>query len=833
MTNLSGGRLRPHHSRSANTSRGSFLQRKIWPTTNKLLATGVLLAYSPIGVRLVAPAIAQEIAEPPPNSSATAQATGPWRFDISPGPLGEVLAEIESATLLRIEIGTPGLRDVQSPGVQGVYPARAALQQALRGTAARFVFEFDKAVRVELDPISVQIEVVADAILSAPTYTAPLRDTPQTVTVIGQPTIESQGATTLRDVLRNVTGLTVSAGEGGAPAGDNLTLRGFSARNDIFIDGTRDLGPQARDPFNVEQVEVVKGPQSTFTGRGSAGGSINMSSKTARLDRFVNVSTLFGTDRTKRGVVDLNAPIGLLVDRTAFRLNLMGHDSGVAGRDVVNYRRWGVAPTLSLGLGSPTRWTLGYAKLTQDNLSDYGIPWVPGNHNVLSEFRNQPAPVPRNTFYGFRNRDREEMGSDATTVRFEHDFSDNLNIRNQFRYGRSTRDSIATPPRFNNPDTTEIKREMRSWITEDDIYDNRADLTASFETGSVEHTVVTGFSLTREENIRRYRSAPTQLTTLFNPDPDEAYLGDFSLSPLTADIAGDTQSAYAFDTVRLARRWQATGGARIDRFTAAGNAVGWTRLPTGWVQVPAPVEQTDTMLSLRGGLVFNPADSGSLYVSYGSSLNPSIEGLTYGFRTSYLGLEPEKTYTVEGGSKWNLFNDRLLVTGAVFDVRKTNARTSGLLPDDPPTVLEGTQRIRGVEFGATGHVTPSWMVFSGYAFLDNSIVELNNPSQIGNRFLQTPDHNFNLWTTYELPRSVTVGGGVRHVGERFNGVSNARRVDGYWTLDLMAEFPVHDRLHVRLNAFNLTNEYYFDRVGGGHIIPRPARSLMAGLNFRF
>ena len=265
----------------------------------------------------------------------------------------------------------------------------------------------------------------------------------------------------------------------------------------------------------------------------------------------------------------------------------------------------------------------------------------------------------------------------------------------------------------------------------------------------------------------------------------------------------------------------------MDRFTADGTAI------VGRNRTPTPFEQSETMLSLRGGLVFNPADSGALYVSYGSSLNPSLAGLSYGFRTSNLGLEPEKTYTVEGGTKWDLFNDRLLFTGALFDVRKTNARTPGLLPDDPPTVLQGVQRVRGAEFGTTGHVTRSWMVFSAYAYMDSVIAESNTPGQVGNRFPQTPQHSFNLWTTYELPKSVTGGGGARFVGERFNNVSNVRKVDGYWTVDLMAEFPLHERLRVRLNAFNLTDAYYFDRVGGGHVIPGPARSVMAGLNFRF
>jgi catecholate siderophore receptor len=283
------------------------------------------------------------------------------------------------------------------------------------------------------------IDVTEQAPLSSLKYTEPLRDIPQTITVISKSMIEEQGATTLRDVLRNVPGLTMTAGEGGTAAGDNLTLRGFSARNDLFVDGVRDISPQSRDPFNMEEVEVVKGPGSAFTGRGSTGGSINLVSKAPSLSRMFGGTFNFGTDGTKRVSADVNMPLRFLGEHTAFRLNVLAHDSGVAGRDVVNNQRWGVAPSLAFGLGTPTRLTLSYFKLKQDNISDYGIPWVPATNNVLTAYRDRPAPVPRETFYGFRSRDYERMGSDMATVKYEYDFSDALQLRNQLRYGRSTR----------------------------------------------------------------------------------------------------------------------------------------------------------------------------------------------------------------------------------------------------------------------------------------------------------------------------------------------------------------------------------------------------------
>jgi catecholate siderophore receptor len=240
------------------------------------------------------------------------------------------------------------------------------------------------------------------------------------------------------------------------------------------------------------------------------------------------------------------------------------------------------------------------------------------------------------------------------------------------------------------------------------------------------------------------------------------------------------------------------------------------------------------MMSVRAGVVFSPKSNGTIYSSYGSSLNPSLEGLSYTTGGAAAPeLDPEKTYTVEFGTKWDFFQNRLLLSGALFQVTKHNARTPGILPDDPPQVLDGRQRVRGVELGATGYITPSWMVFGGYSYLDSEIIETNNPAELGNVFPMTPDHSFNLWTTYTFPWKVTLGGGLRYVGRRYNNTANVRSVDGYSTVDAMLSFPLARFLDVRLNVYNLTNEYFYERLGGGHVIPGVARSAMVSTVFRF
>lgn len=791
---------------------------------------GVLLAHTVGNSKAVTLAFARNDRGATHTQAQNQQAPA-HRFDIPPGPLDAALDAFQKATGVRVVISLDAIRGVPSPGASGMFTTEQALKQLLTGTSIAYRFNSPDEVTLEVGGLNESVEVTErDSTLSSPKYTEPLRDIPQTITVIPKEVIEQQGATTLREVLRNVPGLTIAAGEGGVPAGDNLTLRGFSARNDVFVDGARDLGPQSRDPFNLEQVEVVKGPGSVYTGRGSTGGSINLVSKTPGIKPAYGFTLDLGTDKTKRATADLNFPLERLAlgDHTALRLNLLAHDAGVAGRVVTENERWGVAPSIAFGLGTPTRLALSYFHLQQDNLADYGIPWVPSTNNALAEFRDRPAPVPRDTFYGLRRRDFENVRSGLATVRVEHDFNDNVTLRNQFRYGRTTRNSITTAPRFTGNNTSTVNRDPRSWITEDEVVDNQTDFRASFSTGRVEHALVGGLELTRENNVRKTRAAvgTAPVAPLLNPNPNDTFNGSFVLNPNFGDITADSQALYLFDTAKLGKKWELSGGLRWDRFDAEGVTAG-----TGLNAAGAPISRVDNMLSFRAGAVFKPVTTGSIYASYGTSLNPSSEGLSY--NTANTAIEPEKTYTFEAGSKWDFFEGRLSVTGAGFRVEKANARTPGLLPGDPVQVLEGRQRVNGIELSATGSFKRGWQIFSAYTLLDSETVESNTATEVGKELVNTPRNSFNLWTTYEFPRRLTMGGGLRYIGRRYGNTINTRFVDGYWTADAMASYPVSKHFDLRLNLYNLTDEYYFDRIGGGHLIPGPGRSATFGMGFKF
>jgi catecholate siderophore receptor len=738
------------------------------------------------------------------------------RFDIRAGALEDAIRDFERASGWTVEIPDAGMRSLPAHEVTGVVPAAQALRRLLEGTGLTFRPTGPNAATLQIAEQREAIEVVDRAPVTSPRYTEPLRDIPQTISVIPRDVIEQQGATSLTDVLRNVPGLTIAAGEGGTPAGDNLTIRGNSARNDIFVDGVRDLSPQSRDPFNLEQVEVTKGPTSAVSGRGSAGGTVNLISKGPSLRRILGASFGLGTADTRRGSLDLNTPVG---DRTALRLNLLHHDAGVAGRDVVKNDRWGVAPSLALGLGTATRFTLSYYKLKQDNISDYGIPWVPATNNALAAYRDQPAPVPRNTFYGFRDRDREILNQDTGTARLEHDFSDSLDLRTQLRFGHAGRNSVATPPRFAGNDSTDINREMRSWVAKDRIWDSQTDLRAQIRTGFIRHSIVAGGAFTNEQNIRINRTGPVSPTTLLNPNPNDVYTGAITVSPYTGDITGNTQGVWAFDTLKFGERWEATGGLRWEHFSVNGVST-----------TPAPVVQDVRMTSLRAGLIYKPARNGSLYASYGSSMSPSLEGLSYS--TSNTNIPPEKTYTTEAGTKWDMAGNRLLLTGALFRVAKDNARTPGLLPTDPPQVLSGRQVSQGIELSVSGAVTRSLRVLGAYSLIDARIRSSNTPAEIGRYFQNTPRNSASVWATYTA-KQFTVGVGPRFMGRRFGNNTNTRKVDAYATVDAMVSYQANKHLDLRLNLSNLNDAFYFERLGGGHVIPGPSRYLLLTTNFHF
>lgn len=790
------------------------------------LVTGALVACGTFG--------GEAAACPHADTPSFAENVGPGdgrqpvrRFDIPAGTLGASIDAYRQASGVAVQLPAD-VAVLSAPGISGSFTPAQALRLLLEGTGVAYRFTGPEAVVLELR-LRETVEVTASVAKPAsPKYTEPLRDIPQTITVVPQSLIGEQVATNLRDVLRNVTGISIQAGEGGVPAGDNLSIRGFSARTDVFIDGVRDFGGYSRDPYNVEQVEVAKGPSSSFGGRGSTGGSVNLASKFPESESLHAANVGLGSSAYKRGTLDLNQPLAAAhLPRAAFRLNAMFTDADTPGRDEVTGRRWGVSPSLAFGLGTPTRFSVGYSHLDQDNQPDYGLPWVPANTNPrLAQYAEGLPPVDFHNYYGLTTRDYEDTKTDLATAKVERDLGGAHTLRALGRYGRTQRDSVITAPRFAAVDTsTDLNRQLQSRDMEDTIAVGQLDLVARFRTASLDHALAVGLEAAKESSDNSLRTGPAApVADLFDPDPAAPYAGPITRTGALNAGSADSLSVYAFDTAKLGQRWQVTGGLRWDRFdvcydqTAVGGAV-------------TSFSSDGEMVSGRAGVVFKPRPQASIYAGYGTSFNPSAEGLTLTAATA--NIDPEKAESVELGTKWDVAGGRLSLSGALFRTDKANARTPGIHPGDPPTVLEGEQRVQGVELGATGRLTRRWSVFGAYTYMDSEVVRSNTPAEVGKPVSNTPKHSFSLWTTVRLPGRLEVGGGAWYVGDRTTAFTGLRTAPGYWVIDATAARPISRQLTLRVKASNLADEQYVDRVGGGHFVPGPGRSVLVSADVGF
>jgi len=803
--------------------------------TYRWIAAGTLAIYSAIGCQIVKGVQQLPASGAPEPSSQSLPAQSSRRFNIPAGLMGDVVPAFHAVTGIDVTFRQDGISELSSPGVTGVATPEQAMDALTRNTGVQWRFTDDKSITLDLNSTTQTVDVTdsfSAIALSTPKFTEPLRDTPQTINVVSQQTMQEQNATTLRDTLRNVAGISIAAGEVGAQ-GDSLTIRRFSARNDLYVDGMRDFRSYYRDPFYLEEVEVVQGPDSTNFGRGSTGGVVNQATKVPELSRFIAGSFDAGTDGTRRLTTDINEPFTAFGRPAAFRLNLMGDEGGVAGRPVVHNRRYGVAPSLSLGLGTPTRITLSALNQQADDIPDYGIPWL----------FNGPAPVSRHNYYGFDNggnylRTRDNIAS----LKVEHDFGSHFTLRNQSRYARYDRDVRITEaqatltttggaPILSTPlENIVVNRNQLESNSIEDFLANQTDLVAHLQTGSIRHEAVAGFEIDREDSdpIRpKYTNVPT--TSLLNPDYTQPFSGTAAPSSNVRTRA-NTIAGYITDTMKFGSHLQLSGSMRLDRFNSHY---------TQSVPPTSAYNRLDLMPSWHAAVVYKPIAAATLYASAGTSFNPSAESLSLSASTA--SLPPEKNRTVELGAKWDLASPRLSFRAAWFDTNKYNARepdpTNSLL-----NVLAGTQRVRGVETGLDGNLTSRWHAQISYAYLDSVVVSSNYyPASIGAQLANVPRHTFAFWHTYRLPYRTTIGAGGNFVGARsasstapFDPVTGlVKQAPGYWVFNVMAEHPLTEHLTLHANIYNLADRYYYDQLHPGHIVLGAGRSALIGIKFRF
>jgi catecholate siderophore receptor len=714
---------------------------------------------------------------------------------------------------------------------------------------------------------------------SSPKYVAPLLDTPQTVTIVPQQVIRDQNLLTMRDILQTVPGITFGAGEGGGGYGDSINLRGFSANTDITVDGLRDSAQYTRsDPFNLDQLEVINGANSVISGSGSVGGTINLVSKTPKNYDFTTITGGIGTNDYGRITVDTNQTV---TDTIAVRLNGMWHMNDVAGRDVEKYDRWGIAPSVTFGMGTDTRVTLSYLHTYDDNVPQYGVPYyvtfidddgipstpsVPLNEGPLDE-------VDSSNDYGYRNIDVQKIEVNTLTAKIEHDFSDNLSIRNMTRYGEVTQLSIVDPPQGTWCLSTGVtpagiscafpgqyqpsgpRGNLRD--TKNTILINQTDFTANFETGGIEHTLVLGAAFTHEEyklgtgNVLRNPGGalPNPALPLMDiANPDNVWAGPINYVQ-TSDQRGtlNNQAVYLFDRMAFTDWLEFNGGIRWEH--NSGTHTTGTYVNGVFSSQGELFENEDNLFSYRAGLVFKPAANGSIYIAYGNSKTPSKSSVNGACTAITCNVNPETAVNYEIGTKWDLFDARMQLTASLFRNERQNYRVPSTDPTMPDNVLDGKARVNGATLGASGAITDAWQVFANYTFLDSKVIRNQDKDSTafdplaGNPLTQTPKHAMSLWSTYNIGWGFTVGYGITYQSKIY--ITNSSSLPGtpvvplatspdWWTHRLMVTYDISEDLRVQLNINNLFDEKYYTRVrNNGWAVPGDGLSGTLTVSYTF
>lgn len=645
--------------------------------------------------------------------------------------------------------------------------------------------------------------------------TEPLLNTPKTITVLPKEVLQDKKALDLKEIARQTPGLSITSGENGASFGSNINIRGFNARNDIFVDGIREPGNIGRDVFSMEQLEIYKGPSGTISGRATPGGALNFISKQPDFTgNYYEVETTVGTDETFRTTIDANQTISR---DFAVRGNILYNQNEVAGRDFVEDERWGGLLSAAVRPTDDVKINLDYYRVRRDGRPDNGVPVSRTARVPLTELG-----VDRDNWYGQLNFDSVEEESDVGTAKIEWKINEVATLTNITRYGQNFQDYKSVAPRPANAaqsvpgGVVDITR-TPSRIQDTELFVNQTNLNLRFNTGSWRHNVIAGVEYSLEQMDRdAYTFGNTvgepTTTPIANPNPNRNTKFIQSIGPqFDADV--ETVAYYVGDTIHLTDQWIVSGNVRIDDFSR--DQVGGTAANTAKVD--------ETLVSWNTGIVFKPIPSASFYAAYGVTESPignelDSTGIEYnGLTAANAHLSPEETRGVELGTKWELFNGRMLATAAVFETVKDNARTNrNVLPLDGGNESDGKYRVRGVEFGVSGNITDRWSVFGGVTWLETETLKSDLPSEVGRRLANIPVTQFALLSKYKLTDQLTIGGQAIYAGEvvagHFAEHDLGYRIPDYWRFDAMAEYEFNDNWSIEVSGLNLTDELYYDAI---------------------
>lgn len=706
--------------------------------------------------------------------------------------------------------------------------------------------------------------------VQSPKFTQPLLDTPQTVQIVNKDLFLQQGATTLTEALRNSPAVgTFSAGENGATStGDEIFMRGFDSSNSIFVDGIRDIGSYSRDIFNTEQVEITKGPSGPDYGRTAPTGNINMVTKAAHLDSAFSGILSFGIHGQKRATFDVNQPIAALPN-AAFRLNALWQDSKNPARDHVKDKRVGIAPSLGIGIDTPTRAWLNFLYVKQDNTPDGFVPtiampgWAPQpGLEPLAGHRVRPK-----NYYGTRS-DHDDVTTQMVTLKIEHDFNDHVTLSNIARWGSSTQDYLltsfmGTSDNITASDPADLSTYMlarnvfSSKDVKNEILTDQLNLRADFATGGIEHALSLGAEFTSEKQTTWARAVGGTAAdaNLYNPDwndpgPSIARDGGIARGKTTS------QSVYLFDTAKfLDNVLLVTGGIRLDHYkttyfsnavcndgTGRG-AVACSGAPVGTIVTTADLTSKRTLFNWKLGAVVKPVPQLSLYANYAVGQQPPGGALfTLSAAANSLDnpdMRPQKAKTIEIGAKWDALDGALAFAGALFRTKVENEINNDILDDFNNPTQTGHKRVQGVELSVVGNITDNLSLMAGYTHVDTKVTGSHNAADGSADLTFSPKDAFTSWLSYRAPFGVEVAGGVRYT-------SGYQRTDkgatltpeftkGYAVVDMSVGYAVSDNLTLRANVYNLLDKDYVASLNrsGYRYRPGTPQTVLFTADFRF
>ena len=702
-------------------------------------------------------------------------------------------------------------------------------------------------------------------------FVAPLLDTPKSVSVISKQLIEDTQVTTLSDALRTVPGITLGAGEGGNPNGDRPFIRGYNSESSMYVDGVRNSTSQNREMFAIEQVEITKGSASAMGGAGTTGGSINMISKVAKKGDFLEGSVGAGTDDYQRITLDGNKDFG---NGIAARVAVMGHHNDKAGQeDGTEYARAGIAPSITFGLDSDTRATLSYYYLKTDDTPDSGIPYnnpFGAPRTGAIDYRplngnGKPIDVKQGMYYGWKDRDFQKQENQSGTIKLEHDLTDNLTLSNTAVYNKSKNDYLWTNPDdsqgnfYNKPEFTNqlvgnVWARANSRVADTDTFTDQLALTGKFNTGRLKHSFNLGAEYSDQETDRTQYIINGENTTgsaysdcsksenvssgwctsVQNPNRGP-WTG--SISTEGADrynIQNKNTSVYFLDSIELHPQWILDLGLRWDDYSAEQTMIAGRYNSTYSEATVINLKNDSDFVNYQAGLVYKPVENGSIYASYATSSNPvGVDGGdgSEGITAAIQNLKPEEVRTMELGTKWDVLNDKLNLTAAIFRTEKTNTRATA---DDGTTKNIGETRVDGFELGVNGNITEKWALSAGYTYLDSELVDDGTGLNDGKQVQNVAKNSATLWTTYQVMPQLTLGAGAIAMDKVYGNAANTKWVPGYVRYDAMARYNVNKNVDLQLNVNNLADTRYFTKAYSSHYATEAeGRSAVLSLNFKY